>query len=68
MAGQVVPLGGFEEGEYRLASARCTDLLSGKSLSRDVLFTVGPTLDRGIGIRPNGGRHGTPQPGAHGGR
>ncbi len=40
MAGQVVPLAGFEHGEYRL-DVRVMDLLSGKSLSRDVLFTVG---------------------------
>jgi hypothetical protein len=41
LAGQVVPLGGFEEGEYRL-ELQVLDLLSGKSLSRDVLFTVQP--------------------------
>jgi hypothetical protein len=40
MAGQVIPLGGFQEGDYRLA-VRVTDLLSGASLSRDVQFTVG---------------------------
>jgi hypothetical protein len=40
MAGQVVPLSGFEAGEYRLA-VQVIDLLSGKSVSRDVLFTVG---------------------------
>jgi len=40
MAGQVVPLAGFEAGEYRLA-VQVTDLLSGQSISRDVLFTVG---------------------------
>jgi hypothetical protein len=40
MAGQVVPLGGFQDGEYRLA-VQVTDLLSGQSVSRDVLFTVG---------------------------
>jgi hypothetical protein len=40
MAGQVVPLGGFEEGEYRL-DVQVLDLLSGKSISRDVVFTVG---------------------------
>jgi hypothetical protein len=40
MAGQVVPLAGFEAGDYRL-DVQVTDLLSGKSISRDVLFTVG---------------------------
>jgi hypothetical protein len=40
MAGQVVPLNGFQEGEYRLA-VQVTDLLSGQSVSRDVFFTVG---------------------------
>jgi hypothetical protein len=40
MAGQVVPLAGFETGEYRL-DVQVTDLLSGKTISRDVLFTVG---------------------------
>ncbi len=40
MAGQVVPLGGFLEGEYRLAIL-ITDVLAGKSISRDVQFTVG---------------------------
>ena len=40
MAGQVVPLAGFEEGEYRL-DVQVLDLLSGKSISRDVFFTVG---------------------------
>jgi len=40
MAGQVVPLAGFEVGDYRL-DVQVIDLLSGKSLSRDVLFTVG---------------------------
>jgi hypothetical protein len=40
MAGQVVPLAGFEEGEYRL-DVQVLDLLSGKSISRDVVFTVG---------------------------
>jgi hypothetical protein len=39
MAGQVVPLSGFESGEYRL-DVQVTDLLSGKSVSRDVIFTV----------------------------
>ena len=40
MAGQVVPLAGFEVGDYRL-DVQIFDLLSGKSVSRDVLFTVG---------------------------
>lgn len=40
MAGQGVPLSGFEDGEYRLA-IRITDLLAGKSIMRDVHFTVG---------------------------
>jgi len=40
MAGQVVPLAGFEVGEYRL-DVQVTDLLTGKSVSRDVVFTVG---------------------------
>ena len=40
MAGQVVPLAGFEAGDYRL-DVQVIDLLSGKSVSRDVLFTVG---------------------------
>ena len=40
MAGQVVPLAGFEVGDYRL-DVQVIDLLSGKSVSRDVLFTVG---------------------------
>ncbi len=40
MAGQVVPLGGFLEGEYRLA-VQVTDLLSGQSIARDVYFKVG---------------------------
>jgi hypothetical protein len=43
MAGQVVPLTGFEVGDYRL-DVQVTDLLSGKSVSRDVLFTVGSEL------------------------
>jgi hypothetical protein len=41
VAGQGVPLGGFEPGDYRLA-IRIRDLLSGKSVLRDVLFTVAP--------------------------
>jgi hypothetical protein len=40
MAGQGVPLSGFEDGEYRLA-IRVKDLLAGTSIVRDVLFTVG---------------------------
>jgi hypothetical protein len=40
MAGQGVPLSGFQEGEYRLA-IRITDRLAGTSISRDVFFTVG---------------------------
>jgi hypothetical protein len=40
LAGQVVPLAGFQEGEYRLG-VHVIDLLSGKSISRDVFFTVG---------------------------
>lgn len=43
MAGQVVPLAGFEVGEYRL-DVQVVDLLSGKSLSRDVLFSVGSEI------------------------
>jgi hypothetical protein len=39
MAGQAVPLASFQEGEYRLA-IRVTDLISGKSITRDVNFTV----------------------------
>jgi hypothetical protein len=41
MAGQVVPLAGFQAGDYRLA-VQVVDLLSGKSISRDVFFTVAP--------------------------
>ena len=40
MAGQVVPLSAFEAGDYRL-DVEVTDLLSGRSISRDVFFTVG---------------------------
>ena len=39
MAGQVVPLSGFQEGEYRLAIS-VTDVVTGKSILRDVTFTV----------------------------
>jgi hypothetical protein len=40
MAGQGVPLAGFEQGDYRLA-IRITDLLAGTSILRDVYFRVG---------------------------
>lgn len=40
LAGQGVPLAGFEAGNYRLA-IRITDLLAGASIMRDVHFTVG---------------------------
>jgi hypothetical protein len=40
LAGQVVPLAGFEDGEYRL-DVHVVDLLTGKSVSRDLVFTVG---------------------------
>lgn len=40
MAGQGVPLAAFEAGDYRLA-IRITDLLAGKSIVRDVRFTIG---------------------------
>lgn len=40
MAGQGVPLAGFQDGEYRLA-IRVSDLLAGRSITRDVSFTVG---------------------------
>jgi hypothetical protein len=39
MAGQGVPLAGFPEGEYRLL-IRVTDLISKRSLEREVAFTV----------------------------
>jgi hypothetical protein len=39
MAGQGVPLTGFQDGEYRLAIT-VTDRVSGRSVSRDVSFTV----------------------------
>ena len=39
MAGQGILLSSFQEGEYRLGIT-VTDLLSRKSLSRDVIFTV----------------------------
>ena len=40
MAGQGIPLAGFDLGDYRLA-IKITDLLSGQSITRDVHFTVG---------------------------
>jgi hypothetical protein len=40
MAGQGIPLAGFDFGDYRLA-IKITDLLSGQSITRDVHFTVG---------------------------
>jgi hypothetical protein len=39
MAGQGVPLAGFQEGDYRL-TIKVADVVSGRSLSREVLFTV----------------------------
>ena len=39
MAGQAVPLASFQEGQYRLA-IRVTDLISGRSITRDVNFTI----------------------------
>jgi hypothetical protein len=39
LAGQGIPLSGFEPGDYRLGIT-VTDLLSRKTLSRDVAFTV----------------------------
>ena len=39
LAGQGIPLAGFEPGHYRL-EIKVTDLLSHKSLSRDVAFAV----------------------------
>ncbi len=39
VAGQAVPLAGFPEGDYRL-EIKVMDLVSGKSLTRDVAFTV----------------------------
>jgi hypothetical protein len=39
MAGQGVPLASFLEGEYRLAIT-VTDIVTGKSIQRDVVFTV----------------------------
>jgi hypothetical protein len=40
LAGQGVPLAGFEDGDYRLA-IRVVDLLAGTSVVRDVIFSVG---------------------------
>ncbi len=40
LAGQEVPLAGFQDGDYRLA-IRVTDMLSGRFVLRDVHFTVG---------------------------
>jgi hypothetical protein len=39
MAGQGVPLAGFQSGDYRLA-IRVKDLVSGRTIERDVTFTV----------------------------
>ena len=39
MAGQGVPLAAFPEGEYRL-SIKVTDVVTGKSIERDVSFSV----------------------------
>jgi hypothetical protein len=39
LAGQGILLSGFEPGQYRLGIT-VTDLLSRKTLSRDVVFTV----------------------------
>jgi hypothetical protein len=41
MAGQGVPLASFPEGEYRLA-IKVTDIVTAKSLLRDVVFTIVP--------------------------
>jgi hypothetical protein len=40
LAGQGIPLGSFDRGDYRLA-IKVIDLLSGKFVTRDVTFTVG---------------------------
>ena len=40
LAGQGIPLAGFDRGDYRLA-IKVTDLLSGKFVTRDVTFSVG---------------------------
>jgi hypothetical protein len=39
IAGQSVPLGSFEPGDYRL-EIKVTDKTSGKSITRDVRFSV----------------------------
>lgn len=39
MAGQGVPLAGFQDGDYRLL-IRVKDLVSGRTIERDVTFTV----------------------------
>ena len=39
MAGQGVPLGGFQDGDYRL-SIRVKDLVSGRTIERDLMFSV----------------------------
>jgi hypothetical protein len=41
MAGQGVPLASFPEGEYRLA-IKVTDIVTAKSIQRDVAFTIVP--------------------------
>jgi hypothetical protein len=41
VAGQEIPLASFPEGDYRL-EIKVNDKLSGKSLTRDVRFTVSP--------------------------
>ena len=46
MAGQGVPLAAFPEGDYRLAIT-VTDRLSGRSITRDVRFTVVPAPRNG---------------------
>jgi hypothetical protein len=39
LASQVVPLASFPEGEYRL-EIRITDKLSGKAVTRNIMFSV----------------------------
>ena len=39
MAGQGVPLASFPEGDYRLV-IKVTDIVSGRSIQRDVVFTI----------------------------
>ena len=46
MAGQGVPLAAFPHGDYRLV-IRVTDRLSGRSITRDVRFTVVPAPENG---------------------